>query len=789
VHVHDQGGYVGRSVPRVEDRPLLIGAGRYVDDIDRPGQLHAHVVRSDVAHARIRSIATARPRRYPGVVDVVTAEDIPDVRIPVRMMPSDEAAAVTQAPLARGRVRYVGEPIAVVVAADAYAAEDAAEAIEVQLDELDPVLDAWETVEPSAPRLHDGIAAGNVVNRLHAAHGEPVDEVLARADLVVAERLRVHRHAAFPIETRGLVAEVDPVSGRLTVWGPTKVKHFNRDLLARLLGIDEDRIRFIEPDVGGGFGARGEFYPEDFLVPWLALRHRRPVKWVEDRREHFLATNHSREVWCDLEIGAAADGRLLAFRARCLVDQGAYARTHGTVLLPHIVVRHLPGPYRWDGFDIEAASVLTNKTPSGTYRGPGQYEAAFFRERMVDVVAARLGVDPAQVRARSVVPVDAMPYRIDFADGASPVVYDGGDFPHTLATVLERSGYARLRDEAADRRRRGELVGLGVAAYVEEASFGRYEHARVVPRTDGSGYTAYAGVASLGQGVRTVLAQILADELGEPIERVDVVHHDTDEVPQGLGAYASRATVIGGGAVMAAARELRAKLLEAASERLEIAVADLELVPGGVVRPRGYPAGGIPVAELGCEGRCVFDKPTPSFDMGAMVALVQVDADTGGVEVRRLVVCHDVGRMVNPQLVEGQLVGAAVQGLGGALLERLTYDGSGQPLVTSFMDYLLPTARDAPDVDALALELPHHDAATEHPLGLKGAGEGGVIGAGAAIANAVADAVGQDAAMAAIPLAPEAIRAAAARVSSAQRTESVSSAGGKLGPGGAPAPV
>lgn len=763
--VHDDARpYVGRSVPRVEDWPLLTGGGRYVDDIDRPGQLHAHVVRSDVAHATIRSLTTDHARRQPGVIDVVTANDIPDVRIPVRMMPSEEAEPLTQPPLARNRVRYVGEPVAVVLAVDAYLAEDAAGEIELELEELDPVLDTLAAAEPSAPRLHERPAEGegNVVNRLRAAHGASIDEVLAGAAAVVHERLRVHRHAAFPIETRGLVAEVDDASRRLTVWGPTKVKHFNRALLARLLEIDEERIRFVEPDVGGGFGARGEFYPEDFLVPWLALRHRRPVKWVEDRREHFVATNHSREAWCDVEVGAAADGRLLAFRARCLFDQGAYARTHGTTLLPYIIMRHLCGPYRWAGVDIEACSVLTNKTPAGTYRGPGQYEAAFFRERMVDMVAARLALDPADVRACSLVPVDAMPYRIDLGVGMPPVVYDGGDFPHVLDTVLERGGYERLHDERVRRREQGELVGVGLSTYVEEASFGRYEHARVVARPDGGGYTAYAGVASLGQGVRTVLAQILADELSESIERVEIAHHDTDEVPQGLGAYASRGTVIGGGAVMDAARDLRRRALKAAADRLEIAEADLELAPGGVVRPRGQPNLGIAVADLGCEGSCVFDKPAPSFDMGAMLALVEVDGETGAVTLRRLVVCHDVGRMVNPQLVEGQLVGGAVQGAGGALVEQLTYDASGQPLVTSFMDYLMPTAGDAPEVEAVGLELPHHDPDTEHPLGLKGAGEGGIIGAGAAIANAVADAVREQAGVAvSLPLTPETVLDAA----------------------------
>jgi carbon-monoxide dehydrogenase large subunit len=758
-----EGRYVGRAIPRVENLPLLTGRGCYVDDVERAGQVHACIVRSDVAHGRIVSVSAEAARRLPGVVDVVTGRELPDVRIPVRMMPSPEAAPVTQAPLARDTVRYVGEPVAVVVAEDAYAAEDAAAAVEIEIEELAPVLDAFEAAAPEARPLHSEALSGNVVNRLRARHGRDVDELLAAADVLVRDRLGTRRQSALPLETRGLVAELDPGTGRLTVWGPTKVKHFNRALLAKFLDMPEQDVRLVEPDVGGGFGARGEFYPEDFLVPWLAVRLRRPVKWAEDRREHFLAINHSREVWCDIELGMSGDGTLLGFRARCLVDQGAYARTHGAKLLPWIFLNHLPGPYAWAGFEIEAASVLTNKTPAGTYRGPSQYESAFFRERMIDRAAGEASLDPAELRRRNLVPVESMPYTMHVGDAAPPIVYDGGDFPLILDTLLTRAGYRELRKRAERRRAGGELVGVGISAHVEAAAFGRYEHARVTPRTDGS-YVAHVGVASLGQGVRTVLAQILADELGVPIERVEISHRDTDLVPQGLGSYASRSTVIGGGAVLGAVEDLRLRAVEAAAERLEIAEHDLEVVPGGIVRPRGQPTGGIPLAELGCDGACRYDKPTPSFDMGAMLAVVAIDRDTGRVAVERLLICHDVGRMVNPKLVDGQLVGAAAQGVGGALLEHLTYGPEGQPMVTSFMDYLMPTAAEVPLIEALALELPHHDPETEHPLGVKGCGESGVIGAGAAIANAVADAVadtaGGDRRVASIlPLTPEGVLA------------------------------
>jgi carbon-monoxide dehydrogenase large subunit len=748
--------YVGQSLPRVEDGPLLTGAAAFVDDLGRSRQLVARVVRSEVAYGRLVAVRTRDARLQPGVVAVITADDIPPHRIPVRMMPSDEAVPVTQPALARDLVRYVGEPIAVVVAEDAYAAEDAAGQVEVEIDELEPLLDGPAAAHVDAPALHADAFTGNVVNTLRSSWGRPADDIFESADVVVSDRLRIQRHAAIPLETRGLLADFDPDTGRLTVWGPTKVKHFNRTLLAGFLDVPEATIRFVEPDVGGGFGARGEFYPEDFLIPWLAIELGRPVKWVEDRREHFLAINHSRETWCDFTIAANRDGRLLGFRASCLVDQGAYARTHGTLLLPWVLVHHLAGPYVWDGLEIEARSVLTNKTPSGTYRAPCQYEAAFFRERMIDRLACALRTDPAALRRRNLVPVDAMPYRMELRDITPPVVYDNGDFDKVMSSLLDHAHYDELRADAERRRADGELTGVGMAAYVEETAFGRYEYAWIVPR-DSGGWTARVGIASLGQGVRTVLAQIVADQLQVPVEEVEVSHHDTDVVPQGFGAYASRATIVGGGAVVGAVEDLKRKAFQAAAERLEIAEEDLEWAPGAIVQPRGNPRRGIACAELGCTGEHRFDKPLPVFDMGACLAEVTVDAETGAVGMRRLVVCHDIGQAVNPQLVDGQLVGGAAQGVGGTLFEELAYDANGQPLATSFMDYLMPTAAEVPPVDTLQLDLPHWVHATANPLGMKAAGEGGIVGMGAAISNAVADAIGDSSELCHLPLTPDVV--------------------------------
>jgi len=730
---------VGRSLLRTEDLPLLTGQGCFVDDIDRPDQLWARIVRSQVAHGRIAGIDTAAARRHPGVAAVVTAADLPDVLIPIRLLPSDEAELVRQPPLARDVVRYVGEPVAVVVARNPYVAEDAAEEVVVEIDELDPVLDARLAADPGAPRLHAG-AASNVMNVIAGRHGEPFEALMARAQVVVRDTLEVQRNTAVPMETRGLVAELDDASGRLTVWGPAKVKHFNREALAGMLGMAVEDIRFVEPDVGGGFGVRGEFYPEDFLIPWLACRLRRAVKWIEDRNEHFIAANHARDNRCDIEVAATGDGRLLGLRARVWVNQGAYTRTHGSILLPRLTARHLPGPYMWEGIDIESRSVLTNKTPSGTYRGPGQYEPAFFRERMLDRVAAELAMDPLELRERNVITTADMLCTL-VLEGTEDVVYDAGDFPRVLTTLAETATYPELRRDVSARRRRGDAVGIGVAAYVEEGGFGPWETAHVAPRSDG-GFVVHVGIASIGQGVRTALGQVAADALGVAVDRIEISHQDTDRVTEGFGAYASRTTVLGGNAILRAVADLEraaraagALALDVDADELEVDLAQGVRIPGGAW---------LPLSELSCEGRGRYDKPYASWGMGAHLAVVSVDRETSGIRVERLVACHDVGRMVNPALVMGQFAGGAVQGAAGALFEALPYDDAGQPLATTFMDYGMPTAAEMPPIEAVPLELPHHDPATANPLGVKGAGESGVIGMGAAIANAVADATGCD---------------------------------------------
>ncbi|HKP17007.1 MAG TPA: xanthine dehydrogenase family protein molybdopterin-binding subunit [Gaiellaceae bacterium] len=720
---------VGSDVPRREDLPLLTGAGCFVGDLDLPGQLWARVVRSPVAHGRITRLDVEAARAAPGVAAVLTAADLPDVRLPIRLpfAETPEAVRALQPPLARDVVRYVGEPIALVVAADPYAAEDAAELVFPELDELPPVLDlaAAEEAEP----IHAGLGS-NLVNRLGVRHGD-VDAAFAAADLVVAERLELPRLTAVPLETRGVVAEYSAEDDRLTLWGATKVKHFNRAALAAMLELPVDRVRLLEVDVGGGFGVRGELYPEDVVVAFAARHLRRPVKWIEDRHEHLLATNHAREQVHEVEVAAAADGTLLAFRDWAWCDQGAYVRTQG-ILPPALPIDHLPGPYGWRAFEIESAGVVTNRTPVGTVRGPGMTEAAFVRERMVDLVARRLGLDPTEIRRRNLIPADRIPWSFD-RDPWPPVVYDSGDFPAFFDRLLDRAGYGRLRATQARRRARGESVGIGVATYMEINAIGPLERATITPTPD-AGYIVRVGVASLGQGLATALGQIAADELGAPFDHVEIRHHDTDDVPEGFGTFASRSTVLAGNAIAVAAADLRRRASEAGIDARDASAA----------------------AAAGLVGEGTYERAGFSFSFGAHLACATVDRETGNARIERYLVAHDVGRAVNPALVRGQLAGAAAQGIGAALLERLAYDEHGQPLSASLADYLLPTAGDVPGVDVLVIEHP----TDSNPLGLKGGGEGGMAGTLAAVANAVEDALGPDAAtVRTLPLSPSAVRA------------------------------
>jgi carbon-monoxide dehydrogenase large subunit len=652
-----------------------------------------------------------------------------------------------QPPLADGVVRYSGEPVAVVLAESRYAAEDALERIAVAYESLEPQLDPMTALDPDRPVLHPD-AGTNLAGEIRVTWGD-VDAAFAEADVVVEERLRCQRHGAVPMEPRGLVAEASD-SGAVTVWGAAKVVHTNRRILARLLELPEDQVRFVELDVGGGFGGRGEFYPEDFLVPFCALRSGRPVAWTEDREENLRALNHSREQVHDIALALRADGTLLALRDRFFMNTGAYVRTHGAVV-PNMTVALLPGPYRWGAYDCTALQVVTNKTPAGTYRAPGRYEANFVRERMLDIAARRLDRDPADLRRQNLIPASAMPYAVGTHTDNHPVVFDSGDFPLLLDKGLACFEYDEMLRWRAGDPGPGRRRGLGVGYFVEKSGIANWEYARVRVGDDG-GAIAYVGSASVGQGVETVLAQVCAETLGVPYDAVTVSHGDTDLVPEGMGAFGSRASMLGGSAVAIAAQALRKRLIGAAAERLEASPDDL-VIEGDRVIARGSPAVGVPLAELidgASEEEARFESPDMSFPYGLHCVALEADVETGALDIHRYAITYDVGRAINPQLVHGQIVGGLAQGLGGALLEELAYDDSGQLVSGSFMDYLLPTAGEVPEVRVLVTE----DAPTPlNPLGVKGAGEGGTAAAGAVIANAVSDALGAEATV--LPLTPE----------------------------------
>jgi carbon-monoxide dehydrogenase large subunit len=697
---------IGESAPRARDAEFVSGHARYVADLSVPGEAWLRLVRSPLAHARLNGIDVAAARGAPGVLGVFTAADLPDTRIPIRLpfAVTPRAEAVLQPPLAREVVRYVGEPVAVVVAEDAHAAEDAAELVALDLDPIAPCVDPIAAAAEGTLLVHEALDS-NVVETVPIRYGD-VEAAFAAADVVVRRRLAVQRQTGAPMETRGLLADPGD-DGRLTLWGAAKVKHFNRGAIAAMLGLDPDTLRLVEVDVGGGFGVRGEIYPEDVLVPWAALRLGRPVKWIEDRAEHLVATNHAREQVHDVTVAATADGRLLAFTSMAWIDQGAYVRTQG-ILPAFVAVHHLPGPYVWQAFEVTGHAVLTNRTPIGTYRGPGMTEAAFVRERALDLVAGELGIDPIELRRRNLVPAERMPFVYDLGEQQPPIVYDSGDFPAFFERLLTQTG--------AENIPRGPGTGVGVAAIAEMGGIGPFEEVSVEAQDEGT-VIVRAGVGSLGQGVETVLAQIAAEELGVPFEHVRVQFHDTDDVASGFGSFASRSTTVAGNAVALAARKLRER-------------------------------GGSGIAT----GR--YEKEHPSYSFGAALSVVSVDAETGRVRVVRHAVAHDVGRAVNPALVRGQLAGAAAQGIAAALFEELPYDGDGTPLAISFADFLMPTAAELPEVETIVIEHP-----VDSPTGVKGAGEAGMTGTPAAVANAVAAALGPaGAGVDHLPLTPARVR-------------------------------
>ena len=727
---------------RKEDRRLLVGEGRFGADVQFPRMLHARIVRSAVACGRLTGIDTAAARAIPGVVAVFTAADLPgDIRIPVRLqVQAIDLSCHLQPVLARSGVAYVGEPVAVVVAEDPYVAEDGAELVQVDIKPDDVLLDAAQ----AGPE--------NLAADFSLGYGD-VDGAFDRAAHVVACEFAVGRHTAVPMEPRALVVNFTPATGMLDVFGATKVPVFNQHVLADLMDIDPGCVRMHAMDAGGGFGVRGEFYPEDFLVPWLARRLRRAVSWVEDRAEHLVAVNHSRQQQHRIELALDADGNILGLRDDVFHDNGAYVRTHG-IIVPELTLAMLPGPYRVPAYRGRIRVALTNKTPCGTYRAPGRFEGTVAREQLLDKAAARLGLDRVTLRERNLLRPEELPHQRAMSTLGTDVVLDSGDYPGLFKKALARSEELGWPALVRGARAEGRKVGLGLAMFLEKSGLGPHDTADVEVTSAGR-IRVYSGGTSLGQGIETVLAQIAAAEFGVGPDLVDVVNGDTQLQPFGTGSWASRSTVVTGSAVQGAGRKVVSRLRELTGKILEVSPADVK-VADGVARVRDAPEPALSLAELwhaaqpgsgwladdepaGLAARHRFSVDHMTYPYGAHICVAEVDAGTGGVEVLRYLVAYEVGRAINPVLVEGQLRGGVAQGLGGALLEQFAYSEDGQPQVTTFMDYLMPTASEVPDIEITVRE----DApASTNELGVRGAGEGGLTAAGAAVASAVADALG-----------------------------------------------
>lgn len=749
----------GTPVRRIEDPRLLTGAARFVDDLAPAGLLHAAFARSPFAAARIESVEAGVARGRPGVVAVLTADDLEDVPGLRAILERDDFAETEMPLLAREVVRFVGEPVAMVLADSRYAAEDGAEAVEVAYDVGAEVSSIDEATAAGAPLVHE-VARGNLLLDAAMYEDPELDAVLDAAAAVVDTTFTTGRVTAAPMEARASMAAWDEHEGRLILHISHQIPHLVRTTVADLLSLPEHRVRVVTPDVGGGFGLKCVVGREEILVSAAAMRLRRPVKWVEDRLENLTASFHGHEQRYRIRAGFDAEGALVGLEADIACDVGAYACYPFTCgVEPLMASTELPGPYRLTRYRARAKAVATNKPPIAPYRGVSRPQITFVMERVMEMAAARLGLDPVEIRMRNLIAPGEFPYR-----GVSGLVYDEGSYRESLehcATVLRHETW---RERQADARAGGRLLGQGFACFSERTAYGTpafasrkmaitpgFESAHL--RMDASGgVTVGVGTLSHGQGHETTYAQIAADELGLRPEDVRVVQGDTDTTPFGWGTFASRSIAIGGGAVRRGAGVLAERIARIGAHLLEVAPEDIELAEGSV-SVRGAPERSVPIAEVarvahhaahrlpegtepGLEARTTFDPPG-TFSNATHGAEVEVDPATGAVEIRRYVVVEDCGSVINPMIVDGQVHGGVAQGVAAALYERLVYDDNGQPLSGTFADYLVPTAAEIPTIEIHHLETPSAHSET----GAKGMGEGGTIGAPAAIANAVADAL------------------------------------------------
>jgi len=770
------GPFFGEGIRRREDPRFLTGRGRYVGDLVFPGMLHMAVLRSPHAHARIVAIDAEAARAAPGVVAVVTGKDLGSLARPWMVThPHPALRPAMPTPLTDGRVRYVGEPVAAVVAEDRYQAEDALDLIAVEYDLLPPVTGAPEALAAGAAVLH-GALGNNIAGQWQEAVGD-IEGALATSPHVLRERVHVSRGTGAPIECRGTVAVSDP-TGRVTLWMSTQTPHLQRRVIAEMLGLPQHRVRVVAPDVGGAFGTKARIFAEDFLLPWLALRLNRPVQWIEDRRENLLSTYQERDQSFDVEVGARADGALTGLRIRYLTETGAYSNWGLTV--PLITIQHIMSAYKVPAFALDATVVYTNRVPIAPVRGAGRPVGAFLMDRVVDLVARGLGLDAAEVRFRNFIQPDEFPYKTGLSVGpGKPQTFDSGDYPACLRRALDMVDYPALRRRQAALRAQGRYVGVGLSCCVESTGMGPFEGAtvRVGP---GGEVVVITGAGAQGQSHETTLAQVVADALGVPMDSVHLVAGDTDAIQLGIGTFSSRVASVSASAVLLAARAVRAKAVKAGARLLEASLEDL-VVEEGKVFVRGTPAKSVPLGRLaslaaggqipgmqdgtpGLEATEFFYPQGLTYANGAVIAVVEVDPETGGVTFERYSIVHDCGRLINPRVVDGQIVGGVAHGIGNVLYEDVPCDAAGQPLAATFMDYLLPTATEVPPVEIGHLETP----SPMNPAGVKGAGEGGTIPALQAVAAAIEDALAPfGVRVTRLPLNPERIRRLVAEARSA----------------------
>jgi carbon-monoxide dehydrogenase large subunit len=746
--------HFGARVARLEDPALLTGRGRFVDDIELPGLLHACFVRSPHAHARIRAIGTAAARAMPGVHAVLTADDLPapmaTSQIPMLVPNPSIKAPCTQLALARHEVCYVGQTVAVAIADDRYRAEDAAAAVAADYEVLPAVSDCRDAVGRGAARAHSELAS-NVAAVVPVGYGD-VEGAFAGAAHVFEEDLFLHRGAAMTLEGRAVLASYDAAADLLTVWSATQTPHLCRGTLADLLERDLESIRVIAPHVGGGFGTKAPFYAEEAVIPAAAMKLGRPVTWQEDRREHFLAATQERDQHWKVAIAVDAVGKILGIRGTMLHDTGAFLPWG--IIAPYIAATTLPGPYVVPAYSLELTVALTNRVPTTVVRGAGRPQAVFVMERLMDRVARELELDRAELRSRNMIRPEQMPYAVGllFRDG-KPLVYASGDFPKSQARAVTLAGYDDFRARQRTARVQGRYLGIGIANYVEGTGLGPFEGVtvRVLP----NGKVAVAtGATAQGQGTHTALSQIVADEVGCRLEDIIMTAGDTAAISQGVGAFASRQAINAGSSALIAGGSVRSQIVALAARLLGVPESDIEVEDGRAGarsgnRPsltlgelaraaRGMPGFSFaPGQAPGLEHTAYFTPPQASYCNGTHVAEVEVDPFTGAVALRHYTVAHDSGNIINPLIVDGQVQGGVAHGIGNALFERMKYDAGAQPLTTTFQDYLLPAAPDVPPCRIEHVETPN----PLNPLGVKGAGEGGTIPAPAAIIAAIEDAL------------------------------------------------